>query len=162
MLSSIKSVISGVVGWGGATAADNATAASDSDKTSAQESEKHVEATRPVEKRDYTAAELKQFDGSVPDVAILIAIRGTIFDVSSRKDIYGIGGAYSWLAGREASRLLAKMAKDTGGLEEDDLSDLTEKELKVLEEWDKFYRGKYDIVGSVIPSPGGSTNGDCL
>ena len=26
----------------------------------------------------------------------------------------GIGGAYSWLAGREAGRLLAKMAKDTG------------------------------------------------
>jgi hypothetical protein len=168
MLSSIKSIISGVVGWGGATAADNSTAAGDSDKTKAQEPEKHVEATRPVEKRDYTAAELKQFDGSVPDVAILIAIRGIIFDVSSRKDIYGtapesgshaqfsiyadccimtsllpsfsfspsqlksiqqkemhafnlpycvvsgIGGAYSWLAGREASRLLAKMAKDTG------------------------------------------------
>jgi hypothetical protein len=89
MLSSIKSIISGVVGWGGATAADNSTAASDSDETSAQEPEKHAEATRPVEKRDYTAAELKQFDGSVPDVAILIAIRGTIFDVSSRKDIYG-------------------------------------------------------------------------
>jgi hypothetical protein len=90
MLSSIRSVISGVVGWSGATAADTSTAASDSDKSSAQETEKHVEATRPVEKRDYTAAELKQFDGSVPDVAILIAIRGTIFDVSSRKDIYGI------------------------------------------------------------------------
>jgi hypothetical protein len=26
----------------------------------------------------------------------------------------GPGGAYSWLAGREAGRLLAKMAKDTG------------------------------------------------
>jgi hypothetical protein len=89
MLSSIKSIISGVVGWGGATAEETAPAASDSDNTGPQEQEKHVEATRPVEKRDYTAAELKQFDGSVPDVAILIAIRGTIFDVSSRKDIYG-------------------------------------------------------------------------
>ena len=96
MLSGIKSIISGVVGWSGATAASSA---SDSDKggDEARESEggkqeepaKHPDAIRPVEKRDYTAEELRQFDGSVPDAAILIAIRGIIFDVSPRADIYG-------------------------------------------------------------------------
>ena len=91
MLSGIKSIISGVVGWSGSTAtAADEYGTEDSKADSAKEdSVKHPDAFRPVEKRDYTPEELQQFDGSVPDVAILVAIRGTIFDVSSRADIYG-------------------------------------------------------------------------
>jgi hypothetical protein len=91
MLSGIKSIISGVVGWSGSTAtAADETGTDDSKADSGKEEPaKHPDAFRPVEKRDYTPEELQQFDGSVPDVAILVAIRGTIFDVSSRADIYG-------------------------------------------------------------------------
>lgn len=95
MLSGIKSIISGVVGWGGSTAAatteHDETGTGDSNEgVEKTEPSKHPDATRPIEKRDYTSEELREFDGSVPDVAILVAIRGTIFDVTSRADIYGM------------------------------------------------------------------------
>lgn len=91
MLSGIKSIISGVVGWSGpsATATDESDADGAKAASGKEEPATHPDAFRPVEKRDYTPQELQQFDGSVPDVAILVAIRGTIFDVSSRADIYG-------------------------------------------------------------------------
>ncbi len=34
-----------------------------------------------------------------------------MYDVSSRADLYGISGPYSWMAGRDASVDLAKMRK---------------------------------------------------
>ena len=64
-----------------------------------------------MEKRAYTAEELCQFDGSNPGVALLVCICGQVYDVSSRADLYGISGPYSWLAGKDASIPLAKMRK---------------------------------------------------
>ena len=61
-------------------------------------------------------AELSSYDGSVPGVAILVCLDGKIFDVSPKADLYGIGGPYSWLAGKDGSIQLATMKKEVAGI----------------------------------------------
>ncbi|KAH0462829.1 hypothetical protein IEQ34_010404 [Dendrobium chrysotoxum] len=100
---------------------------------------------------DLTADQLKNYDGSDDNKPIYISIRGAVFDVSTGKSFYGPGGAYAVFSGREASRALAKMSKN----EEDvsgDLDGLTEKEMGVLEDWEKKFRAKYPVVGRLVVS----------
>lgn len=100
---------------------------------------------------DLTADQLKNYDGSDEAKPIYISIRGVVFDVSAGKSFYGPGGAYDVFSGREASRALAKMSKN----EEDvsgNLDGLTEKEIGVLEDWEKKFRAKYPVVGRLLDS----------
>ncbi|KAE9452120.1 hypothetical protein C3L33_15984, partial [Rhododendron williamsianum] len=73
---------------------------------------------------------------------------GRIFDVTTGKSFYGPGGDYAMFAGKDASRALAKMSKD-----EDDvvgsLHGLSDKEMGVLNDWEKKFEAKYPIVGRV-------------
>lgn len=95
---------------------------------------------------ELTASELKGYDGTVEGKPIYLSVRGVIFDVTTGKNFYGPGGSYSMLAGREVSRALGKMSKN----EEDisgDLSGLSEKEIGVLEDWEKKFQAKYPLVG---------------
>jgi hypothetical protein len=52
----------------------------------------------------YTDADLAGFDGSDPTKPILLAINGTIYDVTTGARHYGPGGSYHRLAGADASR----------------------------------------------------------
>lgn len=56
--------------------------------------------------KQYTDADLKAYDGSDPDPnkPILLAINGTIYDVSAGRRHYGPGGSYHFFAGADASR----------------------------------------------------------
>ncbi|XP_010929184.1 probable steroid-binding protein 3 [Elaeis guineensis] len=95
---------------------------------------------------ELTAQQLKGFDGSDPSKPIYVAIRGTVYDVTSGKGFYGPGGSYAVFAGREASRALAKMSKN----EEDvcgNLDGLSDKEIGVLQDWEKKFQAKYPVVG---------------
>ncbi|KAG1364402.1 putative steroid-binding protein 3 [Cocos nucifera] len=95
---------------------------------------------------ELTAQQLKGFDGSDPGKPIYVAIRGTVYDVTSGKGFYGPGGSYAVFAGREASRALAKMSKN----EEDvcgNLDGLSNKEIGVLQDWEKKFQAKYPVVG---------------
>jgi predicted heme/steroid binding protein len=51
-----------------------------------------------------TPEKLAEFDGSDPAKPVLLAINGTIYDVSSGRRIYGDGGSYNHFAGVDASR----------------------------------------------------------
>lgn len=54
-----------------------------------------------------TREELARYDGSDASLPVYVAIRGTIFDVSPRRDMYGVKGqGYNCLAGRDATRAL--------------------------------------------------------
>ena len=100
---------------------------------------------------DITIEELSKYDGTDPFKPLLVAIRGQIFDVQKSVDFYGPGKSYSVYAGREVSRALGKMSlkeSDCNG----DLSDLTEKELSVLSQWEDKFHTKYPLVGRVIES----------
>lgn len=98
---------------------------------------------------ELTADELKAYDGTDPSKPIYVAIKGRIFDVSAGNSFYGPDGAYCMFAGKDASRALAKMSKN----EEDvspSLDGLSEKEMGVLNDWEKKFEAKYSIVGTVI------------
>lgn len=95
---------------------------------------------------ELTAQQLRGFDGSDPSKPIYVAIRGTVYDVTSGGSFYGPGGPYVVFAGREASRALAKMSKsedDVNGV----LAGLSEKEMGVLQDWEKKFQAKYPIIG---------------
>lgn len=81
---------------------------------------------------------------------ILMCVRGKVFDVSyGGVSMYGKGEAYHIFAGIDASRALAKMSFDEGDVTSRDLSDLTESQVKTLDDWEKKYleAKKYPVVG---------------
>ncbi|EWC47345.1 hypothetical protein DRE_00313 [Drechslerella stenobrocha 248] len=101
----------------------------------------------------YTPRMLQKYNGT-DDARILIAVKGTVFDMSSGRMFYGPGAPYNIFAGRDASRGLAK------GLLQDDmltsvdkpvdgLGDLTPEEQQTLAGWYEQFEGKYLIVGEL-------------
>ncbi len=96
----------------------------------------------------FTAEQLKEFDGSNPDKPVYLAIKGTIFDVSANRQMYLPGQGYSLFAGKDASKALGKSSLKI----EDciaDYSELNEEELDTLVKWEEFYKKKYPVVGTV-------------
>lgn len=103
----------------------------------------------PMPKGDLTVAELKTHDGSDGGKPILLAAKGTIYDVTRGRDFYGPEGAYHIFAGVDCSRALATMSlkiEDCVG----DVSDATEEDLSVLNDWVVKFQGKYPAVGKLL------------
>ncbi|GFP99801.1 probable steroid-binding protein 3 [Phtheirospermum japonicum] len=98
---------------------------------------------------ELTPQQLKNYDGTDPSKPIYVAIRARIYDVTTGRSFYGPGGAYCVFAGKDASRALAKMSKDESDVVPD-LDGLTEKEIGVLDDWEKKFQAKYPIVGTVV------------
>ncbi|MGB5703737.1 MAG: cytochrome b5-like heme/steroid binding domain-containing protein [Polyangiales bacterium] len=103
-----------------------------------------------AEERDYTLAELAQYDGSDPSKPLLLAIRGQVYDVGRGRDFYGTGGPYGMFAGKDCTRALAKVAFDSD-LFTGDMHGLDQDELDKLEEWIEMFEGKYQRVGRLLP-----------
>ncbi|KAI0058708.1 progesterone binding protein [Artomyces pyxidatus] len=111
----------------------------------------------PPKDDPFTQEELKQFDGSDPSKPIYVAIKGTIFDVSHKRDTYGPGKSYNLFAGKDASKALGKSSLK---LEDaiPDYSDLPENEMKVLNDWHSFFIKRYNIIGKVTDLPAAVAN----
>ncbi|BDA42620.1 probable membrane-associated progesterone receptor component 2 [Coccomyxa sp. Obi] len=95
--------------------------------------------------KEFSLNELSQYDG-IKREEIYISVRGKVYDMTPGKDFYGPGAGYHVFAGKECSRALAKMslsAEDCTG----QLDDLDEKQLKVLDDWQKRFDEKYTFVG---------------
>lgn len=102
-----------------------------------------------AERRDYTADELRQYDGTDPSKPILLAARGRIFDVTRARSFYGPGGPYGVFAGKDCSRALALLSTK----EEDcvgDLTGLSDAELEKLDDWIDTFSAKYDEIGKLV------------
>lgn len=115
----------------------------------------------PPSPRRISREELRAFDGSgrgegktPPGYAtppIYLGVKNHVFDVSfGGSEFYTDGGEYQCLAGRDASRVLAKMSmspEDIEGLL--DYSCLTEREAKNLDDWVQRLgvRKGYPVVG---------------
>eukprot|EP00933_Yihiella_yeosuensis_P080969 TRINITY_DN94497_c0_g1_i1.p1 TRINITY_DN94497_c0_g1~~TRINITY_DN94497_c0_g1_i1.p1 ORF type:complete len:494 (-),score=111.07 TRINITY_DN94497_c0_g1_i1:22-1503(-) len=80
----------------------------------------------------FSVSELAAFDGTTSEV-IYISFCSQVYDVSSRKDMYGASppGPYHILAGRECARALSTMSLDPVDVGRDDLEDLAALEEKV-------------------------------
>ncbi|KAK6387517.1 hypothetical protein LTS17_000786 [Exophiala oligosperma] len=103
----------------------------------------------PVEEVvSFTYEELNKYDGTYDDSKpILVAIKGTVFDVS-RNVAYRPGGAYHVYAGKDPSRALALSSRNP----EDCVPqwfDLEYKYKTVLDEWYAYFQKRYDVVGTV-------------
>ncbi|CEP09121.1 hypothetical protein [Parasitella parasitica] len=107
-------------------------------------------ATQKPEDKTFTASELARYNGD-PSLPIYVAIKGDVFDVSSKREVYGvIGKGYNVFTGKDSSKALGKSSLK----EEDcvaDYKDLTKKEMETLEQWYAFFSKRYNIVGKVIP-----------
>ncbi|KAK1276862.1 putative steroid-binding protein 3 [Acorus gramineus] len=98
---------------------------------------------------EMTADQLRAYDGSDPGKPIYLAVKGTVYDVTSGKSFYGPGGDYCMFSGREAGRALAKMSKEESDVN-GDLEGLSEKELGVLADWEKKFQAKYPVVARLV------------
>ena len=116
----------------------------------ARETSRMTETTSLFELREYLMSELNCYNGS--NGTIYIALNGKIFDVTKDKKQYDSGGYYKMLAGRDASRAFATLSFDVNSLRShyDDLSDLNDIQRSNLDEWEKIYTEKYDIVGKLV------------
>ncbi|KAI8881625.1 cytochrome b5 [Backusella circina FSU 941] len=107
-------------------------------------------ATQPPKTDPITVSELKKYDGTDPSLPIYVGIKGDVFDVSAKREVYGAGNGYNVFTGKDSSKALGKSSLKI----EDcvaDYSDLTEKELQTLDEWHAFFSKRYNIVGKVVP-----------
>ncbi|KAL5615554.1 hypothetical protein BROUX41_005597 [Berkeleyomyces rouxiae] len=92
----------------------------------------------------------------VPGTPIYLAIRGRVFDVSARPELYGPGSSYANFAGRDASRGLACSSFDSEMLTEDldgpldPLDDLTDEQIETLNGWEESFRSKYLVIGKLV------------
>ncbi|KAF9465415.1 cytochrome b5-like heme/steroid binding domain-containing protein [Collybia nuda] len=106
----------------------------------------------PPKDDPYTLEELKEYDGSKPGSKIYVAIKGTIFDVTHKADVYGPGRSYSIFAGKDGSKGLGMSSlKPEHAVA--DYSDLNESDMKVLNDWHSFFSKRYNIVGKVVDPP---------
>ena len=148
-------------------------------KAAAEEEKKKNE----VEQRDFTADQLRHFDGK-DNKPIYIALKGDVFDVSSARQFYGEGSGYvvyaarCWcapassplqspsptyryncFAGRDATRAMAKLSFEESDLANSRVDDLGPFERDVLNDWySKFKDYKcYPIVGRVSAPDMGRT-----
>lgn len=105
----------------------------------------------PRLRKDFTVAELRQFDGTQADGRVLVAVNGSVYDVTKGKRFYGPGGPYAAFGGRDASRGLATFSVTSNEKEEyDDLSDLTPMEMESVREWEMQFKEKYLLVGRLL------------
>jgi membrane-associated progesterone receptor component len=97
----------------------------------------------------WTEEELKDYDGTSDDHGpILMAVDGDVYNVWKGRYLYGPGGIYHILAGRDATRLLAKsmLEEET---EEERSQSLSITDRATLETWKFTFMGKYEIVGKL-------------
>ncbi|KAF2087155.1 cytochrome b5, partial [Saccharata proteae CBS 121410] len=60
-----------------------------------------------------TDAELTAYSGADPALPILLALNGSIYDVTAGRHFYGPGGGYHFFAGRDAARAFVTGCFDT-------------------------------------------------
>jgi predicted heme/steroid binding protein len=63
----------------------------------------------PNLERIFTKEELAEHDGSKGDEGtIYVAIKGTVFDVTAKRAMYGPSGGYHCFAGKDASKVIRR------------------------------------------------------
>lgn len=122
--------------------------------------EEPVQETKKLPKlrRDFAIEELSKYDGKGPDGRILVAVNGSVYDVTRGARFYGPGGPYEAFGGRDASRALARFAVDAATDKYDDLSDLNTTEMNSIMEWEEQFKERYDYVGKLLKPGEAPTN----
>ncbi|KAJ2633721.1 hypothetical protein H4R22_000261 [Coemansia sp. RSA 1290] len=109
----------------------------------------------PRRQRVFTQQELAKYDGSNPDLPILLAIEGDVYDVSLGRGFYGPGSTYNLFAGRDASRAFGTNCLSRKDHLTHDTRGLTESELAGIKSWHRLFEHhqRYVKVGTVTLDP---------
>ncbi|KAF3932095.1 Neudesin [Dactylellina cionopaga] len=91
---------------------------------------------------------LAKCDGTHEGYPIYVAIKGTVFDVTNKKDTYGPGGSYHVFTAKDASCGLGKSSLKAEDAHSD-FSGLNETEMDTLNNWHKFFTNRYNIMGKL-------------
>jgi len=107
---------------------------------------------KPVNERLFSEGWLAEFDGTMLGRPIYLAIDGDVYDVTMGA-AYQPGGSYAILAGVDAARAFGTGCFKTHRTH--DLRGLTEKELRGVAHWKKFYEEHKDYykIGRVSHPP---------
>ncbi|EIM88392.1 cytochrome b5 [Stereum hirsutum FP-91666 SS1] len=107
----------------------------------------------PSNERLFSERTLAQFDGSDPEKPLYLAIDGDVFDVSDNRRVYGPGGSYHIMAGKDAARAFGTGCFQTH--QTHDLRGLTESELRGVNHWKSFFKDhkSYHKIGRVQHPP---------
>ena len=105
----------------------------------------------PFREQGWREEDLKEFNGDDQNKPILLAASGIVFNVWRSRELYGKDGVYHALAGRDSTRMLAKMLLEDES-EEERKEDLTSWEQSQLEDWIHTFDAKYDCVGRLHKS----------
>ncbi|KAL5528728.1 hypothetical protein ACEPAF_7865 [Sanghuangporus sanghuang] len=111
----------------------------------------------PPKDTPFRLEELREFDGSDPSKPIYVSIKGTVFDVTNKREMYGPGKSYNIFAGKDGSRGLGMSSLKEADADPD-YSTLPPSERKVLDDWHSFFSKRYNIVGRVVDLPGAVAN----
>eukprot|EP00933_Yihiella_yeosuensis_P063356 TRINITY_DN66477_c0_g1_i1.p1 TRINITY_DN66477_c0_g1~~TRINITY_DN66477_c0_g1_i1.p1 ORF type:complete len:235 (+),score=52.84 TRINITY_DN66477_c0_g1_i1:77-781(+) len=104
-------------------------------------------------RKPWTAAELAEYDGTKDDEGpILMAVDGVVLNVWKGRGFYGPGGEYHIMAGRDATRLLAKQILEEETPEEA-AEELNIAQKATLEAWKFTLTSKYQRVGTFETAP---------
>ena len=101
-------------------------------------------------KQVWKEEELQSYNGSNDDERgpLLMAVKGDVFNVYKGRNFYGPGGEYHIMAGRDATRFLAKNRLEEES-DEEKAVELNIAERANLEAWYWTIKNKYDRVGSL-------------
>ncbi|CAK5283433.1 unnamed protein product [Mycena citricolor] len=106
----------------------------------------------PPKDDPYTLEDLRQFDGRDESKPIYVSVKGTVFDVTRKAEVYGLGRSYNVFAGKDPSKGMGMSSlKEEDALP--DYSGLNEADRGVLDDWYNFFTLRYDIVGKVVDHP---------
>ncbi|KAH9950098.1 cytochrome b5 [Amylocystis lapponica] len=107
----------------------------------------------PTNQRLFSESMLATYDGSSTDKPLYLAIDGDVYDVSANRGMYGPGGSYHMMAGRDAARAYGTGCFTTHLTH--DLRGLSEQETQGVQHWKNFYAAhkKYVKVGRVSHPP---------
>ncbi|KAK0526857.1 hypothetical protein OC834_004650 [Tilletia horrida] len=95
-----------------------------------------------------TAERLRLFNGTDASLPLLVALDRRVYDVSTKRDVYGPGGGYETFSGRDSTRnfaLYSTESKDDGSC----IDDLEEKDFKMLAEWRRWFDERYPLVAVI-------------
>ncbi|KAJ1735852.1 hypothetical protein H4S06_004941 [Coemansia sp. BCRC 34490] len=109
----------------------------------------------PRRQQIFSQQELALYDGSNPDLPLLLAVEGDVYDVTAGRGFYGRGSAYNIFVGRDASRAFGTNCLSSKDHLTHDTRGLTEAELGGIKGWHRFFDNhqEYVKVGSVVLDP---------
>ena len=111
-----------------------------------------------IPEKKFTLTELQQYRGE-DGQPLYLSCKGIVYEVDP--SFYGPKMAYHAFSGVDCSRHLAKVVVGTNESNQT-WSDLSEKQLKTLKEWEDKYQEKYSIKGTIefseLSEPNSSTS----